>query len=336
MGIRADFERALIAAPRIAARGIAIASLALYALSFPIGMAAFLLTEGGRAIGERILRAIPIELFGALSLRIPLAARVWTVFLGLLAIYAICFIAAWFRADALGSGLLGIERPRFPILMPFMAGALFLAAVAIHFLQEAQGIPTGSLRVEDEFIELFSLAYAPLMEELSYRISPFGAYFALRLLLVAREGGLGPAPSYFKALASGFLDPPGAKRAMGLPGDISVAEWALLFATSAWFGLGHYLSGSGWGPGKITSAAIVGLGLGLAHLKYGAPAPILLHWFFNYHMKACEMAPRIWPQLSILGGLCEFSALSAGLVGLGYGAFRALDRALGRLGPAKA
>lgn len=336
MGIGAELERALLLAFRIAVKGLAIASIALYALSFPMGMAAFFLTEGGRAVGGKVLKALPIEFFGAFDLRIPFGARVWAVFLGLLAIYAICFAAAWLRSDPLGSGLIGTARPRFPLLMPFIAGALFLSAIAIHCLQEAQGIPTGSLRAEDEFIELFSLAYAPLMEELSYRISPFGAYFALRLLLAIRAKGLGPEASYPGALARAFLDPPGAKRAMGLPSRISTPEWALLAATSAWFGLGHYLSGSGWGPGKITSAAIVGLGLGLAHLKYGAPAPILLHWFFNYHMKACEMAARFWPQLSILGGLCESLALSAGLVGLGYAAFRALDLAAIRLGSAKA
>lgn len=315
-------------------RVLAAASLALYALSFPMGMAAFFLTEGGRAAGGRILRALPIEFFGAFDIRMPLGARVWAVFLGLLAIYAICFAAAWLRSDPLGSGLIGLARPKFPLLMPFIAGALFLSAITIHGLQEAQGIPTGSLRVDDEFIELFSLAYAPLMEELSYRISPFGAYFALRLLLAAKRDGLNPG-AYPRALARAFLDPPGAKRAIGLPPRISMPEWALLAATSAWFGLGHYLSGSGWGPGKITSAAVVGFGLGLAHLKYGAPAPILLHWFFNYYMKAYEMAAKFWPQLSILGGLCEFLALSAGLLGLGYAAFLALNRAMVRLGFAK-
>jgi len=332
LGIGADLERELLLAFRAAVRGLAAASLALYALSFPMGIAAFFLTEGGRAAGGRALRAIPIELFGAFDLRIPLGAKVWAVFLGLLALYAICFAAAWFRSDPLGSGLIGSEEPKFPLLMPFIAGALFLSAIAIHGLQESQGIPTGSLRAEDEFIELFSLTYSPLMEELSYRISPFGAYFALRLLLAARRRGLGPMASYLGSLARAFFDPPGAKRAMGLPRGISTPEWALLAMTSAWFGLGHYLSGSGWGPGKITSAAVVGLGLGLAHLKYGAPAPILIHWFFNYHMKACGMAARFWHQLSILGDLCEFLALSAGLVGLGYMAFWALDRALIRWG----
>lgn len=336
MGIGADPERALLLALRTLVRALAAASLALYALSFPMGMAAFFLTEGGRAVGGRVLRGIPIELLGTFDLRVPLGAKVWAVFLGLLAIYAICFALAWLRSDPLGSGLIGIGRPRFPLLMPFIAGALFLSAIAIHSLQESQGIPTGSLRVDDEFIELFSLAYAPLMEELSYRISPFGAYFSLRLLLAMGRKGLGPWASYPGALARAFLDPPGAKRAMGLRPGISMPEWGLLAATSAWFGMGHYLSGSGWGPGKITSAAIVGLGLGLAHLKYGAPAPILIHWFFNYYMKACEMAAKFWPQLSILGGLCEFLALSAGLVGLGYMAFRALDRAIARMGFAKA
>ncbi|MEM2226089.1 MAG: CPBP family glutamic-type intramembrane protease [Candidatus Bathyarchaeia archaeon] len=335
MGIGADPERALILALRVLVKVLAAASLALYALSFPMGIAAFFLTEGGRAVGGRVLRSIPIELFGTFDLRVPLGASVWAVFLGLLAIYAICFAVAWLSSDPLGSGLIGIERPRFPLLMPFIAGALFLSAIAIHGLQESHGIPTGSLRVDDEFIELFSLTYAPLMEELSYRISPFGAYFSLCLLLAMRRRGLGPWASYPEVLAQAFLDPPSAKRAMGMSPMISKPEWALLAATSAWFGLGHYLSGSGWGPGKITSAAIVGLGLGLAHLKYGAPAPILIHWFFNYYMKSCEMAAKFWPQLSIVGGLCEFLALSAGLVGLGYTAFRALDRAVARMGFAK-
>jgi hypothetical protein len=36
-----------------------------------------------------------------------------------------------------------------------------------------------------------------------------------------------------------------------------------------------------------------GLALGYVYLRYGAYAPVLLHWFFNYYFGAFDLASRL-------------------------------------------
>ena len=89
----------------------------------------------------------------------------------------------------------------------------------------------------------------------------------------------------------------------------------MLIWTSIAFGLSHYLSGGGWEIGKITSASIVGLALGITYLVYGFQAPILLHWFFNYYFSAFDLASKLHPSIAAVTSIFEVTTVLFGLAG---------------------
>ncbi len=77
------------------------------------------------------------------------------------------------------------------------------------------------------------------------------------------------------------------------------------------FGLAHVLLGAGWGPGKILSAAVAGLGLAGLYYLYGLPAAILLHWSIDYFLGLFDLSP----SLQNLGGLITFYTLGLSVAG---------------------
>ncbi len=117
-------------------------------------------------------------------------------------------------------------------------------------------------------------------------------------------------------------------RDYGLKQGISLGEWIALLCTSIVFGLVHYLFSGGWGVGKVTSASMAGLVLGLTYLVYGFQAPILLHWFFNYYFTAFEVATELHPNLASLASMFESTIVLLGLAGWISCAILAVHRSL--------
>jgi len=87
--------------------------------------------------------------------------------------------------------------------------------------------------------------------------------------------------------------------------------------------LAHYLTGGGWEIGKITSASVVGLAMGLTYLLYGVQAPILLHWFFNYYLwffdpselGGLQFVSKLNPNLPPVFALTELIIIILGILG---------------------
>jgi hypothetical protein len=102
----------------------------------------------------------------------------------------------------------------------------------------------------------------------------------------------------------------------------------LLVISSVAFGAAHYLAGGGWDIGKISTAALAGFAMGLVYLRYGAYAPILLHWFFDYYFGAFDLAS----QLNLAG----LGLLSAGINILNIGAGALFTLAFGAMALRKA
>jgi len=81
------------------------------------------------------------------------------------------------------------------------------------------------------------------------------------------------------------------------------------------FGVAHFTSGAGWGPGKITSALLAGLMFAIVYLAYGVEAPILLHWFFNYYWEAYGLAFQTYSEIAgTLSPLIEMQLVFFGYV----------------------
>jgi len=194
--------------------------------------------------------------------------------------------------------------------MPVVTSMLFIAVITIQAFQEAHGLPTGEPPLPPNPFEAFLLiSYAPLFEEIGFRVSPFGAFLTVYLFWVGRNST--SMWSWGQRLKLFFLSltyPDGAKKMVGAKtvsdfgviGGISLGEWGMVIFTSVAFGLAHYLFRGSWEVGKITTASMVGFAMGLAYLLYGVQAPILIHWFFNYYGSVVELASDFYPMVDPL------------------------------------
>jgi hypothetical protein len=176
--------------------------------------------------------------------------------------------------------------------------------VALSLLEQAGGISTGNLPPADPLLQLVELSIAPLREELGFRVIPIGLV-ALVILFSAgrfRDGlmALWNPARYLKKNDSPEL----YKRHLR---SIYVA----IILSAVLFGLAHVLLGAGWGPGKILSAAVAGVGLAGLYYLYGLPAAILLHWSIDYFLGLFDLSP----SLQNLGGLITLYTLALSVAG---------------------
>jgi len=247
-------------------------------------------------------RHLPILLFIIIGFYTPFSINIGLVFLLLLGVFFICLVAAWkFRESFHGVIEKGFSRPMKKLFdnclfaMPVVTSMMLTAVVAIHSFQEEHGVPTGEISLpKNPFEAFFELSYAALIEEIGFRVTPIGAFLIIYLFWVGRKNVATLSwRQRLKLFFTAPLYPDKAKKMAGVKtvsdfgvrGGISLGQWFMIFFTSTVFGLAHYLSGGGWGVGKVTSASVVGLAMGLTYLIYGVQAPILLHWFFNYYLQ---------------------------------------------------
>jgi len=307
---------------------LVLLSVAMYLVSLPLGLSLFYFSEGGLN-ASRQKNNLLLVLF-MIAFPTPNQLDLGQVFILVWLTFLVCFLAAWkFKTafhDALKFGFLGdirISIKNTLFALPIWASMLYVAVTALHLLQESQGVPTGSLHYEDVFVAFFGLSYAAIIEEVGFRFTAIGIIFAVYLLLTNKEIGHKTSLQKLKYFFVTALWPNKAKSMLGLgtvetsgfPKGISLFEWVLLMLTSFVFGLIHYLSG--WGPGKITSAFMSGLFLGLAYLIYGAWASILLHWFFNYLDMAYYLGYVTYESelLFTIGTLSETATYVLGIIG---------------------
>ncbi len=319
--------------------------IASYFLALVLGPMSFFLTEQGRSVSGLYPEQLPIMFFTVIAFGIPAGFNFGTLFLSLSVAYAACFVVAWrFHRDlhqVIKSGFLHSIRKLFDnflLAMPLIASMLLTAVIFVQGLQESQGVPTGQAPLPDDpFKAFFWLAYAPLVEELGFRISPIGTVLIFYLLSNLKSRGV--EFSWIEKLRILILAPLFPERAKGQVGvktvrdyglkqGISLGEWIALLCTSIVFGLVHYLFSGGWGVGKVTSASMAGLVLGLTYLVYGFQAPILLHWFFNYYFTAFEVATELHPNLASLASMFESTIVLLGLAGWISCAILAVHRSL--------
>jgi len=204
---------------------------------------------------------------------------------------------------------------------------MVVAVFAIHLFQESHGVPTGEPPIsKDSLVAFLELTVSPLIEEIGFRITPMGTLLLFYLLTVERERrALTTFGLRLKFFFLAFLYPQKAKKMVGVRTvddsgmwkGISLAEWILIFLTSAVFGLAHSpnLYGSTWEIGKITMAFVQGFAMGFTYLLYDGQAPILLHWFFNYYTYAYGLASEIYPSISAFYLLLDIVTLILGVLG---------------------
>ena len=307
---------------------LVVVVLSSYFFSMGLGLFLLYLQPQGVEFTTKQLTALPVSLFMVVNFAIPTGIRVGLFFLVLWLLYAGAFVLAWFDKPSFPSSLrnlvaarLDVMRSNYLAIMPQVSSIVLVAVVLIQTLQESVGVQTGGLPPEPPIPFFLSVSYAPVVEELSYRITTVGFLTGLYLLLKTRRfPWAGRQPRAVRILLMTMWKPEMAKRHLGVKtiqssgviGGISHFEWLLLSVTSLAFGTAHYIAGGGWEIGKISTAALSGFAMGFVYLRYGAIAPLLLHWFFNYYFGAFDLASAL--------KLTGFDAVSGGIEVLNMGA----------------
>jgi hypothetical protein len=314
--------------------------VASYFMVLLMGLGFIFFTKPGVALTSQSLEFPVLLLFILIGFYVP--ANAGAVFAFIWIIFVLCFVTAWKWRESFHSAVAkSFSRPlrnvfnNFLFVMPLLSSMLLVAVTVIIYLQNFVGFPTGSVQPQpgEPAQEFFlSLAYAPLTEELGFRLVPLGIFTAI-IVFSAR---MRTQANGVKLFITSFIYPEGAKRMVGLRNvtdhgfwrGISRGEWSMILIASAVFAYAHIATGVGWEIGKVSSVFVQALFFGTVYVAYGFGAPILLHWFFNYYLYFFDPGvlsawfPSTEPVLSI----AELVLLALGTAGWVVFAFTAARR----------
>jgi len=315
--------------------GAVIISVLTYALSLGVGTFAIVTTQLGRHLLDASTN-LPIGLFFQvfrIGLRIDLLAVVDACIM----IFAMCFFAAAIGKGGFLPHLRIISAGSWPprvanwlIVMPLLGSGLLVIVIVLTVGLAVAGVPSGGLLPTSQ-TELFaSLTYAPVLEEMAFRISIFAPLLWIRLvwnLIRYSDRYTMSLPSFLASFIVAILSPDRAKQMAKLNSvwrngvrGIHWSEWTILVVSAILFGLAHVLSGAGWEAGKAITAGLSGFALGVVYLVYGAYGNILLHWFFNFYLYVFILVPGFGDLFLLLGDIVFLFTFAVGILGIIVGA----------------
>ena len=285
--------------------------IATYFLAAPLGLSLLFGTSEGMAYAEQ--NSMFYVLILMMPFRIPAELNLGGLFAVMMVVYTVCLVASWCLSPSLQQTIrdmveispLRIFR-NWILSMPLISSMLLISIILLQSFQEAQGVSTGSITFASNFEALAELAYSPLLEEIGFRITPIGVFLALESVFIWRMRKRAGSPiSLPKLMTLSFLTPERSRKFAGLKTieengllrGIGLPGWIVLLATSLAFGAAHFLSGSGWEIGKISSAFVAGFALSLVYWRYGAHSAVLLHWFFNYYSYVYQLASETYANI---------------------------------------
>jgi len=313
--------------------------VASYFLAMLLGPALFFFTPAGLDFSQTFVKGPPIMLLLLFAFYVPFEVNSGQLFMFLWGVFVLCFAVAWRLRESLHEVAGKIfSRPLSKIfnnwlfVMPIIASVLFSAVIFIINIQDRFGIPTGAIPEPktdfDRFNLYLNLSYAPLVEEIGFRITPIGTFLLAYLFLIKSVQSTVTMSSRqrFKLFLYSFLYPDGAKKMVGdktvavngIRNGISRGEWVMLLITSVIFGVAHVISPPplGWEVGKFTSTFVQGFVFGIVYLAYGFQACILLHWFFNYYFYTYELSTQYYSNMYGITLWIENINLTLGRLGL--------------------
>ncbi|MFQ5712036.1 MAG: type II CAAX prenyl endopeptidase Rce1 family protein, partial [Candidatus Geothermarchaeales archaeon] len=193
-----------------------------------------------------------------------------------------------------------------------LTAAALLAILALHTAQEEAGIPTGGLNFADKILEYVSVTYAPLAEEIGFRVSMIGLIAVM--VFISYTPMFKEARADLKTVAAGFIYPNKlraiVKKEVGQD-RLKTWLWRAIVGSAAAFGLTHILYGQGWEVGKVSGATLAGFLLGYLYVKHGFPAAALSHWTFNYLSETIDLISTRYVEASyIFWGFLALGALT--------------------------
>jgi len=317
---------------RFASAVLIVASILAYVASLVLGPLLFFYTSEGLKIAARGIQGIPLEIFMTIPITIPIHTDMGSLFAAVWLVFVLCVLAAWYSRGgfirALKNTLKGpilTARTNFLFIMPLVAAPLLYASVLLQQFQATQGVQTGNLTFPPQtspYVILINLAFAPINEELAFRITSIGIPLAIFLLYrYWNDPKVVGVSNRAKLIIVTMTSPERAKASLGyrnvsdrgLVRGISALEWILILITSAAFGLAHFLLGGGWEIGKVSTAFLAGLVFGIMFVAYGAYAAILLHWFFDYYFTVVNLAESTYGGIfHVFSSVVDLTSIIAG------------------------
>jgi hypothetical protein len=289
--------------------GIIVFTVAMMLVSFPVGF----YTVFGTHLSDNYSASTPVYSVGYdfffASVQVPLTGNFGGIFVVLSAIY----LGFLLLAAKQGVGLLKAVRAsvsdgydalfKNPLTATLVIlGAVSFVTVLVDSFQTSAGVSTGSL-TGDPFLLLVNFFLAPLTEETTFRMIMIGLPVLVLSLIMFREfSPLKVLKALWRPSSAWDVDEDAETEAVtvrsfaetgpslfpdGLSDSLKVRAikpvvYVFLFLSSLIFGYAHYASGIGWGPGKISEAALAGVALGYLYIKYGFQTNVLMHWSINY------------------------------------------------------
>ncbi|MEM3684346.1 MAG: CPBP family intramembrane glutamic endopeptidase [Conexivisphaerales archaeon] len=264
---------------------LALAVLASMLISFPIGAYVFNSPSLSGTSRTYQVSDLPMLLFG-INFPIPLPHSISfeTFFIILwcinLTLFVVMLMGPWHgivsavKRVAADKNLAIYSNSALSVGVLFPATLVF--AVLLEQLLNTVGLPVGSLTNTDQRYFFLLSTFAPLREEIGFRVC-FVGLTSFVLAYVAKGRGLALKALWHPSKALGEAGVQLWKQ----PGLI-----AAIILSSFAFGAAHVLYGGGWEIGKFVSASAVGLILAAIYYTHGFPAAVILHWGFDYYQSA--------------------------------------------------
>lgn len=295
-------------------------------LAIPLGLEMFFF--------ERLSQHYTFEsVYSVKFLDLYIEVNVGLTFAIFLALYILCFIASFMNESAFNRGIKWpftkekriLHLIRNPLLaLPILSSLAYVISKAIHLIQELHNIPLGEAPLsKDPLMAFLEISVSPLIEEIVFRILPIGTFLITYILGTIRvKEFFSTRWETLKFLITVLLYPKRGKEIAGLRAVknhsslfyIESREWLMIALTSAIFSFSHY--SSTWEVGKLSSSFVQGLIMGLSYVIYGIPAPIIIHWFLNYHLYTYNLIKVVNPKIAVLTSLNEYLAVALGMASL--------------------
>jgi Type II CAAX prenyl endopeptidase Rce1-like len=261
-------------------------SLALMVFSIAAGGYAVLFTKLSPGVSQWAVPSSVYFFIGPLLLVLPNSLSYAAIFMISTAVAGAFLVGTAFLGDGPLAGLAAYLRAgskavyRNQMLMvPVTVGFLIFTSLMLDGLEGALGVPVGTVtcgsQACDPLVLFVSLALAPLREE-----------FGFRLLLIGFVALVASIGTSWRTAAHALWRPSYLKEQEPAHPVYSIALIAALIVSSVAFGLEHIIGSSGWEIGKLPEAAVAGVILGYAYIRYGFHMAVLAHWGVDYFSNA--------------------------------------------------
>jgi len=252
-------------------------TVVLVAFSFPAGV--YAVFSGGLSQNVTYNTAFqPYFWVGPAVAFAPFAVSSGVLFAIFTAAYLLFFLYALLQKESLWSSVASSVRGGFDSLMssPFVVmivsiGFLTFTSSEIDRLVSATGTPIGG-PTGDPFGLLIGFTYAPLVEEVGFRVLLIGT--VAFILSFGRP---------WRAALSALWRPSRAMEGFAVGSGASVIIWAATSFSAVTFGACHVACGGGsWDIGKLPEAIYGGIVLGYLYVRYGLHVAVLAHWGVDF------------------------------------------------------